>query len=423
MGILARFKKPLLIIIFIGLIVFFGYLLWRFFFQTSGVVLPGGQTSTTTTPGGSFPSIGPGEEPTGEITGPGGLPTTETPDAGTSVGQPDPQSTAPTIVAEGGITQTLPIVQSSVLNPELSTNGSIRYYNKEDGRFYTVDKNGNIVRLSDKVFHSVEKITWAPSADKAILEYPDGSKITYNFDTEKQVTLPSYWEDFSFATDNEQITAKSIGLDEDNRWLIVANSDGSEATAIEPVGARADYMYPSWSPNNQIVAMYTKGTDFDRQEVFFVGLNGENFKSTIVEGRGLETEWSPTGSTLLYSVYHSRDDYKPRLWIVNSSGDSIGSGRQSLDLNTWAEKCTFASNTEVYCAVPETLEAGAGMFPELADQTKDDLYKIDLTTGAKTLIAVPNGAYNISEIIVPETQDFLYFTDKSSEMIYQIKLR
>ena len=169
--------------------------------------------------------------------------------------------------------------------------------------------------------------------------------------------------------------------------------------------------------------MYTKGVDFDKQEVFFVGLNGENFKSAIVEGRGLETQWSPTGNTLLYSVYHSRDEYKPRLWIVNASGDSIGSGRQNLDINTWAEKCTFASNTEVYCAVPETLEAGAGLVPEVANQTKDDLYKIDLTTGAKTLIAVPNGAYNISEIIVPPSQDSLYFTDKSSEMIYQIKLR
>ncbi len=423
MGILARLKKPFLIIAFLGLIIFFGYLLWRFFFQADNIVLPGGQTATTTTPGSGFPAIGPGGETGGEITGPGGLPTIETPTAGTPVGQPDPQASAPTIIAEGGITQTLPIVQSSVLNPELSPSGNVRYYNKEDGRFYTVDKTGNIVRLSDKVFHSVEQITWAPSADKAILEYPDGSKIMYNFDTEKQVTLPSHWEDFSFATDNEQITAKSMGLDEDNRWLIVSNSDGSKATALEPIGSRANYMYPSWSPNNQIVAMYTKGVDFDRQEVFFVGLNGENFKSTIVEGRGLETQWSPTGSTLLYSVYHDRDEYKPRLWIVNSSGDNIGSGRQSLDLNTWADKCTFASNTEVYCAVPETLEAGAGMFPELADRTKDDLYKIDLTTGAKTLIAVPNGAYNISEIMVPGTQDFLYFTDKSSEMIYQIKLR
>jgi hypothetical protein len=137
----------------------------------------------------------------------------------------------------------------------------------------------------------------------------------------------------------------------------------------------------------------------------------------------LEFQWSDAGDRLLYSVYHSRDNYNPRLWIVNAQGDSIGQNRISLDLATWADKCTFASNTEIYCAVPENLENGSGFFPELADRTKDNLYKIDLKTGAKKLIAVPDGAYNISQIIVPESQDYLYFTDKQTEEIYQVRLR
>lgn len=169
--------------------------------------------------------------------------------------------------------------------------------------------------------------------------------------------------------------------------------------------------------------MYTEGVDFDRNEVFFVGQNNENFKSTIVEGRGLQTQWSENGDKLLYSAYHSRDNYIPRLWIVGANGDNIGIGRRSLDLSTWANKCTFASNSEVYCAVPENLEAGAGMFPELADRSRDNLYKIDLNTNAKTLIAVPDGTFNVSDIMVPGAQDYLYFTDKTSGRIYQIRLR
>lgn len=423
MPIFARFKKLFLVLLFLGLIVFFGYLLWRFFFQSEPLPSTGTPITSTGTPG-TFPNIGSGGEVGGEITGPGSLPTIGGEVAtGTPIGAPDPEAMAPSPIADGGLTATTPLVSSPTLNPNLSASGDLRYYNKSDGRFYTVDENGNVIRLSDRVFYEVDDVTWAPSTEKAILEYPDGSKIMYDFKTEKQVTLPSYWEDFSFDYSGEQIVAKSMGLDEDNRWLIVSGSDGSKATALEPIGERSDYVFPSWSPNNQIVAMYTKGVDFDRQEVFFVGLNGENFKSTIVEGRGLQSQWSDNGSTLLYSVYHSRDDYKPQLWIVGASGDSIGTNRQSLSLNTWAEKCTFASNSEIYCAVPENLESGAGMFPELADRTKDNLYKIDLNTGAKTLIAVPNGAFNISQIMVPDNQDYLYFTDKLSEMIYQIKLK
>ena len=168
--------------------------------------------------------------------------------------------------------------------------------------------------------------------------------------------------------------------------------------------------------------MYTEGLDFNRQEVYFVGLNGENFKSTIIEGRGLESKWSTTGDKLLYSVYSTNTDLSPQLWIVGAVGDTIGQNRQSISLNTWADKCTFASNNEVYCAVPETLARGSGMFPELADKTKDNLYKINLTTGTKELIAIPDGAYNISEVIVPTDKDFLYFTDKTTGQIYKIDL-
>ncbi|MFA6514565.1 MAG: hypothetical protein WCT50_04755 [Patescibacteria group bacterium] len=419
MSIFTRYKKLFLVVLFLSVVIFLGYLLWRVFFQEQAIT-PGGEMISTSTSGG-LPVIGPGGEIGGEITGPGNLPNGETP-GGTSVGSPDPESFAPAEVANGGLTRVSSLTNTPVLNPTLSADGNVQYYNQDDGLFYKIDENGNLIKLSDKIFYQVDKIVWAPDKDRAIIEYPDGNKIMYNFATEKQVTIPAYWKDFSFADNSEQIVAKSISLDPKNNYLITSNSDGSKATALEPIGTNAATVYPSWSPNNQIVAMYTKGVDFDRQEIFFVGLNGENFKSTVVEGRGLQTQWSTAGDKLLYSVYHTRDDLKPRLWIVDASGDNIGAERHSFNLQTWANKCTFASNTEVYCAVPENLEAGAGMFPELADKTKDILYKIDLSTGTQKLIAIPDGAYNISQIMVPDKQDYLYFTDKSTEMIYKVKM-
>ncbi len=422
----SRLKRPLLIIGFILFIVLIAYLLWSAFFKESVSPVTPGSPVVNVGPGG-FPSVGEG----GEIDDGGGDGTGRLPDGtypedegeDSPIVSPDPGATAPQEVAGGGLTEVKPIVTDKTLNPSLSSDGNINYYNREDGLFYKVDRNGNITKLSDKVFHQVENVTWAPNTDKAIIEYPDKSKISYDFNTKKQSTLPYYWEDFSFSPDGKQITSKSIGLDEKNRWLIVSEDDSSKAIALEPLGDRADYIHPSWSPNNQIVAYYTKGVDFDRQEVFFVGLNGENFKSTVVEGRGVQAKWSKEGDNLLISAYHSRDDYKPKLWVVGSNPDTIGSGRRSLELNTWADKCTFASDTEVYCAVPQTLEQGAGMFPELAERSQDDLYKINLKTGSKTLIAVPDGAYNISDIIVPEDQSYLYFSDKVSQNIYQVRLR
>lgn len=189
------------------------------------------------------------------------------------------------------------------------------------------------------------------------------------------------------------------------------------------MGENADSVYSAWSPNNQIVAMYTEGKDYDRQEVYFVGLNGENFKSTIIEGRGFDPKWSDDGSKLLYSVYSSANDMKPNLWIVDAEGDQIGSERKNLNVETWAEKCTYANTVDLYCAVPENLPEGAGVFKQLAKTTKDNLYKINTLTGQKSLVAVPDGSYNMSNLIVSENGYNLYFTDETTSNLYKIKLK
>ncbi len=426
MNIFSRYKKIFLILFFLGLVFLFGYLLYQVFFKT-GEVSPPNQTATGTING--LPSAGLGGETNGTPSGTGMLPGGESETGsdinnGNNLSGGGPDGDKPSSIAIGGLTETNVLSKSPAYNPTLSSDGSVQYYNKSDGIFYKVDKNGNLSRLSDKVFYDASNVTWAPDSSNAIIEYPDGNKILYNFDTEKQTTLPAHWQDFSFSPGSDEIISKSISpLDPENNWLVVSSNDSSSAKAIEQIGNNADTVYPSWSPNQQIVAMYTRGVDFDRQEVFFVGQNSENFKSTIIEGRGFQSEWSKDGDKLLYSVYHTKDDLKPRLWIVEASGDNIGQNRKSFNLQTWADKCTFATNTEIYCAVPETLEKGAGLFPEMADKTKDNLFKIDLASGTQKLIAIPDNAYNISQIIVPENQDTLYFTDKKTGFLYKVDLK
>ena len=327
-------------------------------------------------------------------------------------------------VAKGGLTETTELNKTKSSDVVLSSDGkNLQYYNNDDGKFYYIDSKGIINSMSDKIFHDVEKTTWSSGGNQAILEYPDGSNIVYNFDTGKQVTLPKHWEDFDFSSSGDKIAMKSIGLDPSNRYLATSNSDGSRAKVIDKIGNNADDVYPSWSPNDQVVALFTEGIDFNRQEVFFIGQNGENFKSTVIEGRGFQPQWSPDGQKLLYSVYSSNNEMKPSLWLVNSQGEEIGTERKSLRIETWAEKCNFNNASEIYCAVPNELEEGAGLFPELAKNTIDKLYRIDVNTGAKKLIAVPENDYNISNIIISEDGKYLYFTDEKTSRIHKINLK
>ncbi len=419
----SKFKKILLILGFLAFIILMAYFIWTAFFKKEIITeIPTPGTSTST---GSGLPISP--DGSGQIIDPTGtssiIISPDTP-------QTRPQSTTQqeefrvSNVAIGGITKTTTLVSSGTSNPTISRDGSsIQFYNQSDGKFYLVNDNGDLIPLSNKVFHNVKDVEWAPNKTKAVLEYPDGNKIVYDFSTEKQVTLPKHWEDFSFSTDSNKLINKSLGIDPDNRWLIVSNSDGSQSRALEFIGENDKNVIPSWSPNNQAVAMYTEGVDFNRREVFFVGLNDENFKSTVVEGWNFSGSWSQTGDKLLYSVSSPKNDLKPNLWIVNAQGDNIGVNRTDLNIETWVEKCTFASDTEVYCAVPTSLPKGSGLNSEIAKNSNDNLYKINIQTGQKELIAIPDRAYNVSSITVSQDQKTLFFNDNVNGGIHKIQLQ
>ncbi|HNX11218.1 MAG TPA: hypothetical protein PKI61_03685 [bacterium] len=419
MNFFNRYKKIIYIALFVLAVILIATFIWRAFFKTKITTIPT-PTGTTTTPG-ELPTAGEGGQQVSSTT-PGTIPGAGTiPGISGAIPTTGPQVTA---TAQGGLTKVTPLNGGRALNPLLSSDGkNIQYYNQTDGKFYKINEKGEMVALSDKVFYNVKTVDWAPNGSKAVLEYPDGSNIVYDFNSQKQVTLPKHWEDFSFSKDSNQLVSKSLGTDPDNRWLITSNSDGSNSKVIEYIGENDEKVISSWSPNNQTIALYTEGIDFNRQQLFFVGQNGENFKSTIVEGRDVRAKWTPTGDRLLYSAYNSNSDLKPELWIVGAQGENIGAARTDLKINTWADKCTFATATEIYCAVPESLERGAGMLPDLALKTKDNLYKIDVTTGAKKLIAIPNGSFNINSLVVTKDQSQLYFTDQTSNQVYAVSLR
>ena len=418
----SKLKKIMLILGFLLLAFLIGYFIWNTFFQRT-TLRPELPIDDTGFPVDGLPTSPDGP---GQIVDEGVfVPIEGSPDTPVQVSPEAPQIIGEvSSVASGGVTRTETIVPSPSLAPTLGRDGSsVQFYNREDGKFYITNENGDLIALSNKVFHSVANVEWAPNKTKAVLEYPDGNKIVYDFLTERQVTLPKHWEDFSFSTDSNKLVNKSLGIDPNNRWLIVSNSDGTQSRAVEFIGTNDKNVIPSWSPNNQTVAMYTRGVDFDRREVFFLGQNDENFKSTIVEGWGFSPLWSDAGDRLLYSVYSPNDDLKPKLWIVNAQGDNIGVNRRNLQIETWVEKCTFANETEVYCAVPKTLPKGAGLYPELALQTSDDLYRINTITGQRELVAVPDKAYNISSIIISNDGKNAFFTDYTTGQIHKIQLR
>lgn len=389
-----------------------GFALWFFFFRPPTAPPPAVVTNA------NAPGAGGGLAPAGA--GGGFVPPTNAPAGGIAPAE----RAAP--IANGGLTATPSLTPVSVSAASASPEGdAVRYYDQDDGKFYRIDpETGEKIALSDKRFANVDTVAWAPTEDKAVLEFPDGSNILFDFGSQRQVTLPRHWEEFEFTSDSSQLVSKSLGIDPSNRWLVVSNADGSSARPVQELGNNESKVAVNVSPTGQVIALSRTGDaqGFGRQEIIPIGQNKENFKGLIVEGLNFTSKWTPDGKRLLYSAVSPNDDYRPMLWIVEGYGDSIGAGRRKLNLNTWADKCAFGSGTTVYCAVPRTLERGVGLERRLADNVPDDLYSVDISTGARKLVARPDSNSTMKNLILSEDGRNLTFVESGSNLLRQIRL-
>jgi Tol biopolymer transport system component len=374
-----------------------------FFRARPSVTPPPTTTPPVTTPGGGLPTAGPGSPivPGGVTppTGPGGLPVSP--------------------VAQGGVTTTTTLTTSAVTSPTVTANGTVAYYDAGDGKFYTIDENGNAKALSDAKFPQASSVTFATGGKTAAIEFPDGSNVVYNFDTGAQSTLPSHWESFSFSEDGQTVATKSVSTDPSARALVLSSADGSSATPIAALGTNQDKVSVAMSPDGSIVGFSATGatatSTFGQNSIYLIGKDGKDAGVLFVTGSNFTPQWAPDSSHLIYSVADASQGYRATLWYADKDGDQKTATRRQIPINTLASKCTFASNTLLYCAVPTTMPAGGGSSPSLIT-SPDNLYKVDLTTLKATLIATPAVSTKMSNLSVSPAGDALFFADTAGRL-------
>ncbi len=405
---MSNLKRIGLGVLLLAIVGGLGYGIYYVFFKPAGPALPE-NANINAVPGGNLPVSGANLPYVPPPTGAGAL-------------------IAASPVARGGATVSPVLVNTPTLGATLAADGkTIRYYDRATGKFMIVDASGKIIALSDESFPDVQKVTWSGDGDKAVMEFPDGSKLAYDFAAKKQSTIPASWTGFSFSPGSDRLAAMQVSDAASTRYLVVANADGSGAQAVEPLGDNADAVTVAWSPGGDVLALSETGEPgsggFGSKEVLFIGANGENFPSTEVNGLGFTPLWSPGGDYLLYSAAGSDDDFKPRLFTVTGSGENRGSGRRAINLFTTADKCVFAGATTAYCAVPDEMPEGAGMSPEILIGIPDSVYKVNAVTGTVTLIGRPDTDTTISSLEVSADGSTLFFIDQASGNIKKMMLK
>ncbi len=407
-------KKIGILILFLIFCVGLGWGIYAMFFRSAA---PGPGEAGYVPPGASLPEVGEGGEV--DQVGEGGeLPT---------ISEHEQKLNQATNVAGGGYTKSLPVIEQKAVGVTLSSAGDgINFYNTEDNKFYVLSGEGDLLPLSNQEFFEVEEVTWSDDNSKAVIEYPDESKVLYDFTKDQAITLAKEVTEPDFSNTGN-VAYKYLTDDEENNWLAVADPNGDQVDLVEHLGANAYYVDVNWSPTNQVVALYSEPAGLNKSEVFFIGLQGENFKSLTVDGSHFEGIWSPNGAKLLYSAVNSENNNNPNLWIADAAGDNIGRHKYDLRLRTWASRCVFADSVTIYCAVPQDLPGGSGLFPEVAQNTNDNIYRIDLGTGRSFLIATPVledlEDYSIQELHISKDRNNLFFVEQETGKVYKIQLQ
>ncbi|TAK03988.1 hypothetical protein EPO34_02400 [Patescibacteria group bacterium] len=404
-----RVKRGLQIAAFVGSVLLIGTGLYFAFFRgQAGPSRPPAAVPAAPAAPGSLPSAGLGAP------APAPRPTTAAPRLRASA------------IANGGATSTNEVAATPA-KAIVAAGSGISYYDPADGKFYGVDADGNVRALSEQAFPQASDVEWNKGADKAVIEFPDGSNVVYDFATQTQVTLPAHWEDFHFSPGSDEILAKSMGLDPNNRFLVVSNGDGSNVKSIQALGNNAHKVTVAPSPNDQVVAFADTADPLPggigRKLIVPIGKNQEHFKGLAVEGFGFSPNWAPDGARLLYSVSGDFSSYLPQLWIVDATAATMGEHRQALPINTWADKCAFSGNNSLLCAVPRALPANAGLQRGLADAVADDLFRVDLATGAASRVAVPATNTRMTGLTVTADGSAVFFKNEFTGTLESIRLK
>ncbi len=334
-------------------------------------------------------------------------------------------------VARGGFTSVVTVSDARVLDPAPTRDGrGIAYYDPRDGKFYRLSADGKQKTLmTDERFYAVESVTWAPNNESAVIEYPDGSNIIYDFTKRKSTTLPKEVVDPAFSEDSDQLVFKIDSSNPDDNWIVVTDNRTGSTQLVEPVGENGEDVQTMFSPDDRVVAVYSTPVGINKEEVYFIGKQGENLKSMFVNGLNFKGMYTPDGTRMLYHVISTVNGFVPELWVADVQGANTGRNMFDLGLNTWIDKCTISKNAYiVYCAVPDALPDGAGLSPRALETVSDLFYRIDLNTGLKRLIAIPSNEEGnmdiaVTKIWLGEGERYLFFQDAYTDKVFRIKLK
>ncbi len=330
-----------------------------------------------------------------------------------------------------------------VFNDPTASSTVVRYVERPTGHIFEyLQETAENTRISNTTVPGIEEAVWSKTGDAVVLRYFEA----------KSNTLKSFLAHVTASTDLNATSSPPLSgkfLDDALLRIVTAprertageryvtltqkGTDGlldleafDSTNILRLLTLPTPEWHISWPASGMMVLTTSPSGTTDGYAYLYdvARAVGGQVRPEKILGplSGLEAIGSPDGSKILYSITKEQGVSTSLFTIKNKLSAAIG-------IATFAEKCIFSlSGNALYCAVPSFLPSS--LLPDSWYQGtthfSDAIWRVDAQTGAATKIVFPEtevGApIDAVDLQIDPAEQFLYFKDKTTGVLWQLKL-
>lgn len=308
----------------------------------------------------------------------------------------------------------------STISPSLNPQEDrVFFYKKDGGALFSADFSGQIQeKISNLTIVGLLETIWSPKKDRGAVVYLDNDELKsfIHIGTSSWAVLPKDIKSLAWSPDGK--TLAYLVADPTGTNLIVTDQTGKNPKTIFSTPLPASTI--NW-PIKDKISFLTPPSGLTEGGLFVFSRADETFKKVLGLHFGLTTTWSPDG-TKIAAASTDRKGKNPTLSIFDASGQELFAS----NLQTIPEKCVWAGNKILYCAVPKLLTPN-WVWPDDylsgSANTQDRLVRLDLDTKSSVVLSdFSDDPLDISSLVITQKQNWLFFVDRNTGALWVFKI-
>lgn len=296
------------------------------------------------------------------------------------------------------------LVDSPVISPISSFDGSAVWYFTQDGHLFRINTDGtglseySLPALSGNLI----SVAWPLQGSDFIVVASDLSgeiKHYYNSEQKQYTPLAPNLGSFDWLLDSKRIAYIWHSSDNVHNQLTVANADGTGFRVV------AEVPWPDLvikvSPKDNIALLIKAKTEGAINKIYKFDLSTGQYEPVVNEGKNLAVTWLLDGNRFLLS--QATVSLSTKIFLFNLNAKT----QVDLNLNTGLDKVAVdEAGKFLYAAVPKNGAAG------------DVFWKIDLSNFRQEKYFEPPGDISAKNLFL--VKNVLYFINARDGKLYYI---